>query len=89
MNPLYQINNDNPAVKAAVQYITGLFSAAGIPVSVTYNADQAFFPMGTGWVSYTVTFAAEGKSYTAISGLLAYYASISVTEMRSYGLLPK
>lgn len=87
MNPLYLIDNDNPAVKGAVAHITSLFADAGIPVDVQYHTDYCWFPTGTSWNSYTVTFTASGKSYTAVSGLLAYYPSISITEMKSVGLL--
>lgn len=86
---LYQIDNDSPAVKSAVKYVTDKFNAAGIPVDVKYDTEPLIFPGGTGLTSYTVTFSAAGKSYTATSGLLAYFVSVSVVEMQSLGMLPR
>ena len=90
MNPLYLIPNDAPAVQQAIQYVVSTGMARGATILFYQSAVPSYGITFPGWMTYTTTFTRTGfPDYTAISGMLAYYPSISITEMEATGLMPK
>ena len=88
MNPLYQIKNDDPRVKAAIAHIVAL--QTNYPLTVTLDEVVSMGLTFAGWVSNLVTFShGESLTYTCIAGELAVYPQISITAMQAIGLLPK
>jgi hypothetical protein len=87
MNPIYLITNDNPQVQAAIEYIVSLQTS--YPLDHRCDEMLSTGPGMAPWTTYTTTFWHGAVTYTAISGSLAVYPQISITEMQGLGLLPK
>ena len=87
MNPIYLITNDSPLLKRSVDYIVSLQTS--YQLDVRYDEILSMGPTIEPWTTYTTTFSHGSVTYTAISGAVAIYPQISITEMQNLGLLPR
>lgn len=90
MNPIDAIPNDDPMVQQSIQYVLDTGKQRGVELLYDQYVDTSYGITFSGWYTYLTVFFRTGfPDYVVVSGWLAYYPNVSITEMEATGLMPK